>query len=106
MGVEVQVSFDCADPGALVEFWAYAVGGTVQPPPDGFASWAEALTAWGVPISEHNSRSAVIDPGGVTPRLFFQRVPEPKTAKNRVHLDLRAAPGLTGASRTGSAWAT
>ena len=39
------------------------------------------------------------DIGGAGPRLFFQRVPEGKTAKNRVHLDVRAAPGLQGEER-------
>ena len=31
--------------------------------------------------------------------MFFQRVPESKVGKNRLHLDVRAAPGLTGADR-------
>ncbi|MGH3658893.1 MAG: VOC family protein, partial [Micromonosporaceae bacterium] len=38
---------------------------------------------------EHwNDASAVVDPDGGRPRIFFQRVPEAKTVKNRVHLDL------------------
>ena len=41
----------------------------------------------------------MVDPGGRGPRLFFQRVPEGKQAKNRVHLDVRAAPGLEGDAR-------
>ena len=40
-----------------------------------------------------------MDPDGAGPRLFFQQVPEGKTAKNRVHLDVRAAPGLEGDER-------
>jgi hypothetical protein len=43
-----------------------------------------------VPESEWNSASAVSDPDGNGPRLFFQRVPETKQVKNRVHLDLNA----------------
>ena len=39
------------------------------------------------------------DPEGVGPRLFFQRVPESKTVKNRVHLDVRVGTGLTGEER-------
>ena len=35
-----------------------------------------------------------MDPEGTGPRIFFQQVPEDKVAKNRVHLDVRAAPGL------------
>lgn len=96
---EVQVTFDCADPAALSGFWAEVMGYRLDPPPPGFDSWIDALTAWGVPESEHNSRSAVSDPAGVGPRLFFQRVPEGKAAKNRVHLDVRAAPDLQGEER-------
>ncbi len=91
---DVQVTFDCADPAALARFWAAVLGYVVQPPPDGFGSWEEALRAFGVPESEWNSRSAVIDPDGDRPRVFFQRVPELKSVKNRVHLDVRAGgPG-------------
>ncbi len=38
-------------------------------------------------------------PDGDGPRVFFQRVPEAETVKNRVHLDVRAAPGLEGPER-------
>jgi hypothetical protein len=99
---EVQVTFDCADPGALAEFWAVVLGYRVQPPPPGFDSWDAALDAWGVPAEQRNERSAVVPPeGGSGPRVFFQRVPEGKVAKNRVHLDVRAAPSLEGAERMG-----
>jgi hypothetical protein len=99
MGVEVQVTVDAADPAALAEFWAVALGYRVQAPPPPFTSWDEALTAWGVPPERRNDASAAVDPDGHGPRLFFQRVPEGKTAKNRMHLDLRAAPGLAGDER-------
>ncbi|MEO5748373.1 MAG: VOC family protein [Ornithinibacter sp.] len=97
---EVQVTFDCADPAALAGFWCEVLGYQVQPPPSGFASWDEALEAWGVPSQLRNSRSAALpldDESG--PRLFFQQVPEDKTVKNRLHLDVRAAPGLEGDER-------
>src|SRR3954447_8082760 len=97
---EVQVTFDCADPAGLAGFWAEALGYVLQPPPPGFDSWDAALDAWGVPADQRNERSAVVPPDdGHGPRLFFQRVPEGKTAKNRVHLDVRAAPGLEGEER-------
>jgi hypothetical protein len=99
MPKEFQVTYDCADPGAQAAFWAGVLGYRMQPPPEGFADWPAALTAWGVPPERHNDRSAILDPGGNGPRLLFQKVPEPKTAKNRVHLDVRAAPGLTGDER-------
>lgn len=99
MSVEIQVTFDCADPAALAEFWAQVLHYEVQGPPSGFATWDEALDSLGVPAADRNSRSAVIDPSGTGPRIFFQRVPEGKSVKNRVHLDVRAAPGLAGGDR-------
>jgi hypothetical protein len=99
MAREVQVTFDCGDPAALAGFWAEALGYVVQPPPPGFDSWDAALDAWGVPADRRNDRSALVDPDGRGPRVFLQRVPEGKSAKNRVHLDVRAAPGLAGEER-------
>ena len=96
---EIQFTFDCADPAALAEFWAEALGYQVQDPPPGFATWEEALEAWNVPRERWNEASAVVDPGGQGPRVFFQRVPEGKQVKNRAHLDVRAAPGLQGEER-------
>jgi hypothetical protein len=96
---QVQVTFDCADPGALAEFWAAVLGYQLDPPPAGFETWDQALDAWGVPEDHRNDRSAVSDPTGAGPRLFFQKVPEGKVVKNRVHLDVRAAPGLKGDER-------
>ena len=87
----MQIAIDCADPGALAQFWAQALPGyAIQPPPPGFDSWEAFLEAQSVPKEEWNSRSAIVGDG---PRLFFQRVPEPKTVKNRVHLDLHSGGG-------------
>jgi catechol 2,3-dioxygenase-like lactoylglutathione lyase family enzyme len=99
MAREVQITVDCADPAGLAAFWAEALGYQLQGPPEGFESWEQALEALGVPPERRNDASAVIDPTGRGPRLFFQRVPEPKRVKNRVHLDVRAAPGLAGDAR-------
>ncbi|MGF0117872.1 VOC family protein [Promicromonospora sp. Marseille-Q5078] len=41
----------------------------------------------------------VVDPTGEGPRLYFQRVPEGKVVKNRVHLDVRVGAGLVGEER-------
>jgi hypothetical protein len=104
---QVQVTFDVHDPRLVSSFWRDALG-YVHPPPPGveLAEGEDPLDAWdafleklGVPESERNSRAAVQDPTGVGPRLFFQRVPEDKVVKNRLHLDVRAAPGLTGDER-------
>jgi hypothetical protein len=99
MTKEVQITVDCADPARLAAFWAAALDYQLQPPPDGFASWDAALEAFGVPPDQWNSRSAILAIEGPHPRIFFQRVPEGKTAKNRLHLDIRVAPGLVGGER-------
>lgn len=94
---QVQVTFDCADPRALSLFWNDVLGYELPPPPPGFDSW-DAFAAT-LPSEQRNSASACVDPAGVGPRLFFQRVPESKAVKNRLHLDVRAAPGLEGEER-------
>ena len=99
MSRTIQVTFDCADPDAQMRFWCAALGYEMDAPPEGFDSWEAALDSWGVPADQRNNASACHDPDGSGPRLFFQKVPEGKTAKNRVHLDVRAAPGLTGDER-------
>ena len=64
---------DAADPQAIAGFWASALGYVPEPgydDPDG---------------------ASIIDPDGVGPAISFLRVPEPKTAKNRMHIDIRVA---------------
>jgi hypothetical protein len=107
MSREIQVTFDAHDPAALSSFWRDALGYVHPGPPgvdvpegaDPLAAWEEFLERAGVPKEQRNTRSAVEDPDGRGPRLFFQQVPEDKVAKNRVHLDVRVAPGLQGAER-------
>ncbi|MEU3648901.1 VOC family protein [Lentzea sp. NPDC034063] len=77
---QIQVTFDCTEPQRVAQFWSVVLGYDAQPETDG--SW-----------------SACNDPSGVGPRLFFQRVPEGKTVKNRVHLDVRAGTGMVGRDR-------
>lgn len=93
MPATIQVVIDCADPGRLAAFWAQALGYAIQPPPEGFVRWEDFLREMGVPEEHWNDRSAVVDPESVRPRVFFQRVPEPKVVKNRVHLDLSVSGG-------------
>src|SRR3954468_180545 len=99
MSRQVQMTFDCADPARVAEFWAEVLGYKLPDPPPGFESWDQALESLGVPPEGRNDASALEDPAGEGPRLFFQRVPEGKQVKNRVHLDVRAAPGLEGEAR-------
>lgn len=107
MALTVQITFDVADPRAQSRFWAAALGYVIPAPPgmtaeagvDPYTLWDAFLERVGVPADQCNSKAAVEDPDGIGPRIFFQQVPEPKTVKNRVHLDLRAAAGLTGDAR-------
>jgi hypothetical protein len=99
MATSFQVTFDAADPGALAAFWAEVLGYIEQPPPEGFASWDDWARDQGIPEERWKDNAAIVDPEGAGPRIFFQRVPEGKTAKNRVHLDVRSAPGLDADAR-------
>jgi hypothetical protein len=99
VGLAVQVTFDAADPAALAGFWKRALGYVEEPPPQGWSSWEDWATEMGIPRERWNDQSAIVDPDGAGPRIFFQRVPEGKTSKNRVHLDVRAAPGLDDEER-------
>ncbi|WP_461167505.1 VOC family protein [Tsukamurella serpentis] len=94
---QFQVTFDCADPRRVALFWCEALGYEVPPPPPGFTDW-DAFEKI-LPPEAQGSRFACVDPSGAGPRLFFQRVPEGKEVKNRVHLDVRVGTGLTGAER-------
>jgi len=64
---------DAADPHGLAAFWAQALGYISEPgydEPDG---------------------ASIVDPDGIGPAIGFLRVPEGKTAKNRMHIDIRVA---------------
>ena len=93
MSKTFQVTFDAHDPESLARFWARALGYVLQPPPKGFASWDDFATEQGIPPEHRHDLAAVIDPIGEGPRLLFQRVPEGKSTKNRVHLDVNAGGG-------------
>src|SRR5829696_4585798 len=81
---EFQVTFDCAEPERVARFWCEVLGYVVPP---------------GLEEDNDGSWFACVDPTGVGPRLFFQRVPEGKVVKNRVHLDVRVGTGLVGDER-------
>ena len=107
MSRDIQITFDAHDPRTLSSFWRDVLGYVHPAPPgvdlppgaDPLVAWDEFLARVGVPEDQRNSRSAIEDADGHGPRLFFQQVPEDKVAKNRVHLDVRAAPGLQGEER-------
>jgi len=70
------VTFDCRDPERVARFWATALSYEVDLT---WESFGEVLAA---------------DPAGTGPALYFMTVPESKTVKNRVHLDLVAEPSM------------
>jgi len=71
MTTEIGVTFDCAQPKAMATFWVQTLGYVEEGSDDEYV--------------------AIIDPQRRRPRILFQRVPEPKAVKNRVHLDLHVA---------------
>jgi hypothetical protein len=83
-----QVVFDAAEPEELGRFWALALGYVQDPIPPEFDTVADFLRSIGIPEERLGDMWALVDPSGEGPRVFFQRVPEGKTAKNRVHLDV------------------
>ncbi|MDG4820433.1 VOC family protein [Asanoa sp. WMMD1127] len=97
MTTRMQITIDCAEPTALARFWATALHYDPAPPPSGFASWHAWYRSVGVPEEElagqPDEPDRIVDPAGVGPKFWFQRVPEPKTVKNRVHLDLDVSKG-------------
>ena len=110
MSRTVQITVDCHDPEKLARFWAEALGYIIPGPPgvrlgeyeEPFAAWKKFIADLGTELGPENMRAAIDDPDQVGPRIFFQTVPEPKTVKNRLHLDVRTAPGLDGDERMDS----
>ncbi|MEU7934526.1 VOC family protein [Micromonospora echinofusca] len=72
-----ELAIDCADPHALARFWCAVLGYVVQGEDD------EVVTIGSPAVPEGRDR-----PGPVPPTLTFARVPESKTVKNRLHIDL------------------
>ena len=87
------LTIDCADVSAVAPFWMLALGYAERPPPAGWGSWEDWLAAQGVPEEEWHDVAYLADPEGRLPSVSFLRVPEPKTVKNRVHLDLQVSGG-------------
>ena len=91
----IQIAVDAADPHLLNRFWAAAAGYDVEDHHDGILEIIDAGYATLDDTIEIDGRlawktaAASSDPGGTGPRLLFQQVPEAKTVKNRVHLDLQ-----------------
>jgi hypothetical protein len=94
MTVRYQLVVDCADPELLARFWAAALGYELEPPPAGFATWDDWRRDIGLPEEELGlGADSIIDPDGGGPRIWFHAVPDGKTVKNRLHLDIHASGG-------------
>ena len=99
MALDLQIVIDAADPHPLADWWADVLGWEVEPSDEdfirkmidqGFVSEDETTTYRGVLV--WRSAAAINHPDGRDsgrPRILFEKVPEAKTVKNRVHLDLR-----------------
>ena len=95
MAHDVQVAVDCARPHELADWWAEALGWEVEPQDEAFI---RRMVAEGHASEEHTvhhrgalrwrSATALRSPEPGRPRVLFQAVPEPKTVKNRLHLDV------------------
>jgi len=94
---QFQLTFDCAEPELVARFWCEVLGYVVPPPPEGFATWDDFYASR--PPERQGSSFACMDPAGVGPRLFFQRVPEGKVVKNRLHPCVSVGKGLVGEDR-------
>jgi hypothetical protein len=94
VAINFQLVIDCTDPERLCRFWAAALRYELEPSPVGFATWDEYWRDVGVPEEELGlGADRISDPGGAGPRIWFQVVPEHKTVKNRIHLDVCASGG-------------
>ncbi|HEX7097965.1 MAG TPA: VOC family protein [Acidimicrobiia bacterium] len=93
--IDFQVVIDSNDPHRIVRFWADALGMEIEDHHDQVVAMLEAGHATEEDTVTIDGRkawkegAALRDPEGRRPRILFQLVPEPKTVKNRVHLDLR-----------------
>jgi hypothetical protein len=115
MATPFQIVIDCVDPHTLVRFWAAATGYERESNAEqirqvldaGIATEDDVMTIDGELV--WREAAAARDPEGRLPRLLFQTVPEPKTAKNRVHLDVfvgdeRRAAEVERLTALGATW--
>lgn len=95
MATFFQLTIDCHRPSRLIAFWQPLLGYEVPVPPQPYATWRDWYVSVGVPADEiegdGTDRLVPRDDKGVA--IWFQPVPEGKTIKNRLHLDLRVTRG-------------
>ena len=94
MAVSYQLVIDCASAEPLARFWAEALHYVIASPPAGFESWDDFYRSIGVSEDELGiGADRIEDPKGEGPDIWFQVVPEQKSIKNRLHIDLHASGG-------------
>ena len=94
MAVSYQLVIDCTSPEPLARFWAEALHYVIAAPPSGFDSWDDFYRSIGVPEEGLGlGADSIEDPNGEGPRIWFQVVPEKKSIKNRLHIDVNASGG-------------
>ena len=94
MAVSYQLVIDCTSPEPLAHFWAEALHYVIEPPPAGLDSWDDFYRSIGVAEDELGiGADSIADPNGEGPRIWFQVVPEQKSIKNRIHIDVHASGG-------------
>ena len=98
MDRRMQLTFDAADPHTLARWWAELLGYQVQDTHDFVTKLLSDGVITEADVVEIDGRKAFADataandPSDIGPRLYFQRVPEPKSAKNRLHVDIPVDP--------------
>ncbi|MFG2918270.1 VOC family protein [Kitasatospora sp. NPDC048298] len=93
MAAKIDLTLECANAQLLADFWKTALGYVDEPPPAPFKTREEWLAQFDLPEGGSEDDGAwLCDPDGVGPRLSILKVSEPKTAKNRLHIDVRV-PG-------------
>jgi len=93
MAVRIDLTFDTRDAESLAAFWKLALGYEDEPPPAPFKTRDEWAASFGEDPADEGGGAWLRDPDGVGPRLSLLDVPEPKVAKNRLHIDVRVGKG-------------
>jgi hypothetical protein len=93
MATRWTITIDCTDPARVSRFWQLALRYVESPPPEGWDTWEDWFRHFGVPEEEWDDGASLCDPDEVLPNISLQKVPEPRTVKNRLHLDLQVSGG-------------
>jgi hypothetical protein len=89
LALMISLTLDADDAQLLRAFWKAALGYVDEPPPAPFVTREEWHASFGLPADDRVEDGAwLCDPAGLGPRLSILKVPEPKVAKNRLHLDV------------------